>query len=131
MYHLGRKFLALFLLCWLPLFSGNALAESFAMQMSNRDCSLASMKGSVAVQHGDATHHQHFTGDDQDGALPGDSDATCKGCGVCHFACSGFLAAIPDNTPSPASVAETYTVTPITFFSVVSPSIFRPPLSAA
>jgi NAD-dependent dihydropyrimidine dehydrogenase PreA subunit len=129
---MSRKFLALFLLCWLPLFGGNALADSFAMQMNKRDCSPASMNGGVTSQHGDATqHHQHFTGDHQDSAQTGDSDTTCNGCGVCHFACSGFLAAVPDYAPSPAALAETYTVASVAFFSFVSPPLFRPPLSVA
>ena len=57
---ISRKFVAVLMLLWLPLFSGSALAASLAMQAQQGDCHQ------TAMQHGeDMSMHHHDAAMDQ------------------------------------------------------------------
>ena len=97
-----RKFIAVVLAIWLPVLSGSALASSVAMQAMGSACHPANVQLrenslqqlSVSHHHDQfAASHSHQTGQHDQ------QDSSCKNCGVCHFACSGFMAAL--------SIAET------------------------
>lgn len=84
MLHRTRKFIALFLLLWLPLFGTSAVAESLAMQMQRSGCP----EQAGMMQHGMADHGMQH---DADPASAGDSASGCNSCGICHIACTTFL----------------------------------------
>lgn len=89
-----KKFVAVFVAVWLPLFSGNVLAVSVAMRTMCSDCQPV-----VGQQEEHHTHHvsiaQHFqfaANQDQSSSLHDQQGSDCGNSGICHLACSGFLA---------------------------------------
>ena len=96
MFRSSRKFVAVLLAFWFPLFSGNALAVSVAMQSQQGECQT------VVVPQGEhqaaATHHAQLANPDlpiphhQQHNQPDQQDSSCKTCGVCHLACTGYMA---------------------------------------
>ena len=97
-----RKFIAVVLAIWLPVLSGSALASSVAMQAMDSDCHLAGVQlREYSPQQLSASHHhdQFAASHSQETGQHDQQDSSCKNCGVCHFACSGFMAAL--------SIAET------------------------
>ena len=75
-----KKWIAVLLAIWLPLFTGNALAASVLMQMSHDACD---------------TILQMDACDQMTSVAPGQTDdqqdAACADCGLCHLACSAYL----------------------------------------
>jgi len=127
MSNLSRKFVAVLMLLWLPLSGGSALAASLAMQAQQGSCHQVSMQHDM--HHHDsaadqAASHDHVAVQDQ-------SDSSCNACGVCHLACSGYLAvpglAAPD---MPQTVAATTPYT-VSFHSITSTPLVPPPLVLA
>jgi len=129
-----RKFVAVFLAIWLPLFSGSALAASVAMQASSGDCNPAAVAASqhnahhVSTTHLHATHyHEQVTASqEQEAGQQTPQSSTCKDCGVCHFACSGFLAAISTRVTATLHSAQAY-ATSLTQFQSFTPAPLDPP----
>ena len=76
MFRLPRKFVAVLMLLWLPLSSGNALAVSVSME-AHGTCHEMAMSD---MQHHDIHPHAVRHG------------MSCDDCGVCHLACAGYLA---------------------------------------
>jgi len=116
------------MLLWLPIFSGSALAASLAMQVQQDSCHQA------AMQLDDMSMHQHHDAvpdmSDQSASLD-QSDTTCNDCGVCHLACSGYLAVpglVAPDMPQPVAATTPYTVS---FHSVTSTPLVPPPLVRA
>jgi hypothetical protein len=127
-----RKFIAVMLVIWLPVLSGNALASSVAMQAMGSDCHLAgvqlrenSSQQLSAAQHHDqlAASHSHET-DQHD-----QQDSSCKNCGVCHFACSGFLATLSLPETKNRLLIPGYTIFSRDFQSFTSAPPNPPPLA--
>ncbi|HCI14159.1 MAG: hypothetical protein A2063_03370 [Gallionellales bacterium GWA2_60_142] len=127
---ISRKFVAVLMLLWLPLFSGSALAASLTMQAQQGSCHQA------AMQHEDMSMHHHDAAMDQvashdHSAVQDQTDSSCNACGVCHLACSGYLAvpglAAPD---MPQAVAATTPYT-VSFHSITSTPLVPPPLVRA
>lgn len=128
---LTRKFVAVLMLLWLPLSGASAFAATISMQMQRGAGHEAAMQ---EMQHADAGEHQHHCGtsDMQDQAGTQEhGDSTCNACGVCHLACSGYLAvpavAAPEGQAS-APLAAPYRVS---FHSVVFTPLLPPPLARA
>ena len=119
------------MLLWLPLFSGSALAASLAMQAQQGDCHQTAMQHGedMSMHHHDAAMDQAATHDHS--AAQDQTDSSCNACGVCHLACSGYLAvpglAAPD---MPQAVAATTPYT-VSFHSVTSTPLVPPPLVRA
>lgn len=119
------------MLLWLPLFSGSALAASLAMQAQPGFCHQ------VAMQHNeDMSMHHHDAAMDQvamhdHSAVQDQSDSSCNACGVCHLACSGYLA-VPGlaalGMPQAVPVTTPYIVS---FRSITSTPQVPPPLVRA
>ncbi|MDD2929901.1 MAG: DUF2946 family protein, partial [Sideroxydans sp.] len=82
-----RKFIAVLLLLWLPLFSASAVAESLAMQLQRGDChessEMMTMSHDDMMDHG-MMHHEAMPSSEDDGS-------SCTSCAICHVACSAFL----------------------------------------
>lgn len=125
----SRKFIAVILLLWLPLFSASAVAESLAMQMQRGDCHessemMMSMSHDDMMDHGMMHHEAAMQANDEDGS-------SCSSCAICHIACSAFL-----DVPAVAmQVIETgsqpVSFIPETFVSHLSAPLDPPPLAAA
>ena len=135
MVHLNRQFVAALLAIWLPFFSGNSLAASVAMQSTRGDCHPASAQ--VAMQadehhmHHDSAVHQHgqfVDGTDQVADQVEQQSSSCKDCGVCHFACSGFLATVVADIIKSHQSAQTYDTSSTQFQSFNSAPLDPPPL---
>lgn len=123
-----RKFVAVLMLLWLPLFGTSAVAASVSMQMQHGTCRDAELPN----LHGDADVHQHHHADDgmdQQNQIAEDEGTHCDSCGVCHFACSSYLAA--PIVVSPGIPASGQSATPYLVFyaSVISVPLLPPPLA--
>lgn len=131
-----RKFIAILMLLWLPIFTGNALAASLAMQMAQGECHEASAPmlddsdmSAMDMREMDMGEHHHA-----DASAPianAEQDSTCSGCAVCHLACTGYL-----SVPSIALLTPIVTPTEKTpylaaFSSVSSAPLDPPPLARA
>jgi len=127
MFRLTQKIVAVLLAIWLPMFSGSALAASVSMQMQQGSCHEAAMSQEMSYMDM-GEHNQHH------GELPAAADeqsTSCSACGICHLACTGYLA-----VPSAELVAMQITarvVTPylVVFHSVTSAPLDPPPLARA
>lgn len=109
-----RKLIAVFMLLWLPLSAGSALAASLAMQMQAGGCH----ESATMAQHGNQT-------------TPADPASACASCSVCHLACSGFTLVKPHVVALVATTAQIVTFMPEIFISHVSVPLLPPPLARA
>lgn len=153
MFRATRKFIAVILAIWLPLFSGNALAVSVAMQAMRGDChSTAAQQdelhcASTMQQH---AHHEQLAADqsadhpyqqnqgqqnqgqqnqgqqNQDQQNPAGED-----CGTCHLACCGYMAAAPIEVMEAQPAAKLFTLLSTQFRSITSTPLDPPPLARA
>lgn len=76
------------MLLWLPLFTGNALAAAVTMQMPHGSCQ--EVNAMQEMTHEDMGEHHHA-----DMQIPSSGDengSSCSSCGICHVACTGYLA---------------------------------------
>ena len=121
-----RKFIAILLAVWLPLFSGGVLAESLSMQLQSGSCHEVA-QNAVADEH---THHQlapaavHDQSTDQQGS-------SCNACGVCHLACSGYLAGSDLSGLAVQQAAILVVPYLLSFHSITSIPLLPPPLARA
>ena len=122
MFARSKKFIALVLAIWLPLFSGNALAMSVAMHGGGQP---------VLVQQDLHQSHQHQSNTSQDHSAShhAQQKSDCNKCGVCHFACSGYISAatIILAEAQPYSVPSSFLSA--TFQSFASAPLVPPPLA--
>jgi len=126
MSHTVGKYIAVILAIWLPLFSGNALAVSVAMQSMGGDCHPAmALKGeprphcaSTAQQH--AQHEQLAAVDDRSAG---------EDCGTCHLACCSYLAAASFEVMADHPSAVLYSPVSTQFQSITSTPLDPPPLA--
>jgi len=135
MIHLNRQFVAALLAIWLPFFSGNSLAASVAMQSIRGDCHPASAQVAMQaddhnMQHDSAVHQhdQYVDGADQAADQTGQQSSSCTDCGVCHFACSGFLATVVADIIKSHQPAQTFDISSTQFQSFTSAPLDPPPL---
>ncbi len=98
MFHPAKKFIAVLLAIWLPLFSGNALAESIAMHSKGGDCHAAVEQQSGHHSHQASAKHQHMhqAQPAANSALSSShhdqQNSSCKNHTICHLACCGYVA---------------------------------------
>jgi len=119
-----RKFIAVLLVIWLPFFSGSALAASVAMQMMNGDCNVSATLESE--HHASVAHHNEMV---QIGDQHNQQSAGCNDCGVCHFACSGYLANVADIVMVQHQSMSVYVTLATQIRSYTSAPLDPPPLS--
>lgn len=110
------------MLLWLPLFGTSALAASLSMQAPHSACHEAAMQmDEHEMMDHDAMQHQMDAHDQP--------DTSCSSCGVCHLACTGYLA-VPGvaTLQLPQGIAA---VTPylFSFHSITSTPLDPPPLA--
>ncbi|MFZ5524273.1 MAG: hypothetical protein ACOY9D_09375 [Pseudomonadota bacterium] len=134
-----RKFVAALLAIWLPLFSGSALAASVQMQMTSSDCHPAAAQPNQHALHHDAPLYHHASPHDDRVAsnqshAAGQQDqqnSSCKDCGVCHFACSGYLATAAIKATETRLSTRIYATSSTQFQSFSSAPLDPPPLALA
>ncbi|MDO8294405.1 MAG: DUF2946 domain-containing protein [Gallionella sp.] len=118
---------------WLPLFSGNALAVSVAMQSMGGDHHFVVVQqgepdahcASTMQQH---THHEQFAAGQSAGhqGQPAGED-----CGTCHLACCGYMAAVSIEVMEAQLSARLFTLLSTQFRSITSTPLDPPPLARA
>jgi hypothetical protein len=127
MNRLTRKFIAVLMLLWLPLATGSALAASISMQMAQANCHEAAAMQSMSHE-GMGEHPMHH------GEMPAPADKhspSCDSCGICHLACTGYLA-VPSVITAGIQTASRETTPYVVFFqSVTSVPLLPPPLVRA
>jgi len=138
-----KKFIAVLLAVWLPLFSGNALAVSVAIPMMGGDCPMAAQQGghdsqqaSTAHQHTQPPHlaaHQDPSAEDcgQHNNHQDQQSSTHGNCGVCQLACCGYMAAATIKTTKAQPLAQLFTPVLTQFQSTTPTPLDHPPLARA
>ena len=135
--HAVKKFIAVILAIWLPLFSGNVLAVSVAMQTMDGDChSVVAQQGetqphcaSIMQQH---MQHAQFTADqDRSAGHQDQQNPAGENCGTCHLACCGYLAAASIEVTETQPSAGLFTLLSTQFQSIPSTPLDPPPLARA
>ncbi|MDO8813246.1 MAG: DUF2946 domain-containing protein [Gallionella sp.] len=135
-----RKFIALLLAIWLPLFSGNALAGVIAMQSKGEDCHAA-----VTQQNEHRSHHAQNTpvtahaqheqlAANPDISSSGQHDQTnssCKNHAICHLACCGYMANSVLMTVAKQQPGHAFTPYLVTLYTLTLPLFDPPPLARA
>jgi Protein of unknown function (DUF2946) len=126
-----RKFVAILLLLWLPLFSGNALAASVAMQVPSGHCHDEAMQMMPDMEMSDMVMDPHQAQHNEASISADEQSTSCNSCGVCHIACTGYLAmpSVP-TVPMQTSACD---ITPhlVSFRSITSTPLVPPPLARA
>jgi len=134
MLRLPRKFAAVLLAVWLPLFSGNALAASIVMRAASGDCDVVQPVSHpsqhISAPHQHMHHHQLAANHDQAPAHQ-QQHSSCNNCGVCQVACSGYLAAVTINVADAQPAAQSFTLSTSQFQSFTSAPLDPPPLALA
>lgn len=128
-----KKFVAVFIAIWLPLFSGNVLAVSVAMKTMCGDCQPV-----VAQQNEHHMHHvsteqnlQSAAGQDQSSSLHDQQESGCENSGICHLACSGYLATASIKVAEAQPLALSFAPSSTQFQSVALTLLDPPPLARA
>jgi len=135
MLHTFGKFIAVILAIWLPLFSGNALAVSVAMQSTGGD------HHSIVVQQGEPDvhcastmqqhpHHAQPAAHEDQSAGHQDQPAG-EDCGTCHLACCGYMAAASIEVMEAHPSAKPFVLLSTQFQSITSTPLDPPPLARA
>lgn len=115
MYKTMRRYLAIFLMLWLPIFSGGALAMVACPHTMSHDMSTMSM-----AEHADHSNHQS--------PIPVADNLNCDQCGLCQIACSPGLTATLQ--PAASTLASVENATLINQFrSITLPLLDPPPLA--
>lgn len=121
MFRLTRKWIALFLLIWMPVSGASVLAASVSMQVGQGAVHEAVMP---MMDHDDVAHCPAM----QDQQTDDTAGKSCDNCGVCHFACSVYLSA-----PEIGAVAlpglSSNTPYHFEFHSLTSAPLVPPPLA--
>ena len=142
MSHATGKFIAVILAIWLPLFSGNALAASVAMQAMAGGHHTAVVQPGEPQSHCPSTMQQHAHQDQYDASLDQSAshpeqqnqdqqNAPGENCGTCHFACCGYMAAATVEVTDAQSPARLFASMSTQFQSINSTPLDPPPLARA
>lgn len=124
MSRLTRKFVAVLMLLWLPIFTGSALAASVSMQLQRGTCHEAAAP--MAMSHEDSDHHQHHS---EAPTVTDQQDTSCSACGICHLACTGYLVAPSGETAAEQAASLETTPFLVVFSSFTSAPLDPPPLA--
>lgn len=127
-----RKLVAVFMLLWLPLSGGNALAASLAMQLQQGEChpAAATMSHEGMADHGMMMDHE-MPSHDHTAMQADDETSNCTSCGVCHLACTAYLDAPAVALPLAETVSSAVAAAAAHFVSHTSAPLLPPPLVAA
>ena len=132
MFRPSKKFVAVLLAIWLPLFSGNALAVAIAMQSSKGECHAKvaqqnkhhSQQATITQQH--IQHTQQVVNLNQSA---GTYDPQNSPGSTCHLACCVYLATFAIKVAEAQLLAQSFTSPSTQFQSYTSAPLDPPPLS--
>lgn len=134
MLRITKKFIALLLAVWLPLFSGSALAESIAMQSKGGGCHAAVTQEDAHRSHLASTAYEHHAQPDEDTGMPSHQDrqnSSCNGHSICHFASCGYVANSVLMTVTEQQPDRAFTPYLVTLRTLTLPLFDPPPLARA
>ncbi|MDO8263820.1 MAG: DUF2946 domain-containing protein [Gallionella sp.] len=128
-----KKFVAVFIAIWLPLFSGNALAVSVAMQTMGSGCHPAAAQQDEHHLNHAATAKliQSVADQDQSANLQDQQDSGCGNSGICHLACCGYMATVSIKVAVAQPFAQSFTFPSTQFQSIALTLLDPPPLVRA
>ena len=132
MSHTVGKFVAVILAIWLPLFSGNALAVSVAMQaMTGSGHAVVAEEGEHCLHHTAAAQHTQPSAADQDqsSGIQDQQDSSCGSSGICHLACCGYMATVSITVAEVQPFAVSYEPFATQFQSIAITPLDPPPLA--
>jgi hypothetical protein len=140
MSHPAEKFIAVILAIWLPLFSGNALAASIAMQAMVGEHHAAVAQPGEPPQHCALTVQQNThpaqldvnldqSADHSSQQNPDQQNSAGENCGTCHFACCGYLAAATVEVTKVKPLAWLFASLSTQFQSITLIPLDPPPLA--
>ncbi len=121
-----RKFVAVLMLLWLPLFTGSALAAAVSMQMQQSGCHEAAM--AQTMTHATMAQHHHH---EEAPTTADEHSPSCSTCGVCHLACTGYLSVTGAAIVAAATNSREVTPYLVAFHSVTTAPLLPPPLARA
>jgi hypothetical protein len=101
------------------------------MQAQHGACHEAAMPEMHHADAGDHLHHHDDAPASQDHPASNDQDSSCNACGVCHLACSGYLAVPAVVSPGMQASAQPTTPYLVVFDSITSAPLLPPPLVRA
>jgi len=125
-----RKFIAIIMLLWLPIFTGSALAASVSMQLQQGECHDAAMSHE-AMSMDMNMDMANMSMDEHQQVPAGNHSPSCNDCGVCHLACTGYLAVPSVSVADVQTAARENTPYLLVFNSVSSVPLLPPPLVRA
>jgi len=133
MSHAVGKFIAMILAIWLPLFSGNALAVSVAMQSMGGDHHSVVAQQGEPDAHCASTMQQHHAqpAAHEDQSAGHQDQPAGEDCGTCHLACCGYMAAASIEVMEAQPSARLFTLLSTQFQSITSTPLDPPPLARA
>lgn len=106
-----RQSVAIFLMLWLPIFSGSALAMVACPHSMSPDASM------TAAEHANHNNTQQ--------TQKADNGLSCDQCGLCHMTCSPGITSSLNSSATLASSAEN--PAPISLFRSITLPFFDPP----
>ncbi|MEQ1527489.1 MAG: DUF2946 family protein [Gallionella sp.] len=119
-----RRFVAILMLLWLPLFSGNTLAAMVSMPMSQDSCHETATPKKMA-HSGLAQHHHHH---ENKSVSAEEHNSSCSSCGVCHLFCAGYLL-VPSIALAAVQISTSETIPYlVSFRSTTFAPLLPPPL---
>jgi hypothetical protein len=125
-----RKFIAIIMLLWLPVFTGSAMAASISMQLPQGVCHDASL--SHEAMNMDMNMDMANMNMDEHQAAPASGHgSSCQDCGVCHLACTAYLAVPGVSVAAVQTAARETTPYLVVFHSFTSAPLLPPPLVRA
>lgn len=130
MIHSFRKFIAVLLAIWLPLFSGNALAVSVVMQTMGGDCHPAVVQQDEHhLHHAAAAQHTQSALDQDQANLQDKQNSACENSGICHLACCGYMAIASINVAEAQPASQSFAPSSTQFQSIALTLLDPPPLA--
>ncbi len=145
MSQISRKIIAALLALWLPLFSGSVLAASISMQfhagqlnsekihseqtVNDAYLDIAVPNAQQTIQHGDSCEQQSVGFSDTHTSSHDHHDNKCTACGICHLACSGYLAVSDLSGLTQQQLEAPEAIYLLSFNSITSPFLLPPPLA--
>lgn len=127
MFRQTGKFIAVFMLLWLPLSSGSALAASLAMHLPQGECHESAEMTSMS--HDDMMDHDMMQHDHEVMQASDEGDSDCTACGVCHLACTAYLDTLVVAMQLTETGSQAVSSIPENFVSHLSAPLDPPPLA--
>jgi len=123
----ARKFISAIMLLWLPVFTGSALAATIPMQLPHGECHDSAMSHE-SMKMGNMDMGKHHMHQGIKHATTDENSPNCSSCGVCHLACTGYLAVPGADILALQAVVLEITPYLVVFKSFTSAPLVPPPL---